>query len=205
MQIFDLQYFPNIDYLRTLFTADKPVFENFDQYRKMTFKNRCIVAGANGLINLSVPLLSGREQRTLITAVEIDYSSSWNKQHWKTIVSCYHRAPYFEYYSDSVHELLFSEEKLLADLNMRILRWLFKILKPGTVPGFTESYQAEYTTEHVDYRTHWLPRNYQQQGSNIPEYSQVFSDRFGFQRNLSILDLIFCMGPQSVALLHGQN
>ena len=166
----------------------------------MSFRNRCMVAGSNGVVGLSVPLEKGRGQRELMKDVRISYSDNWQVQHWRTIESCYSRAPFFEFYRDGVGQLLGQKETYLLDLNMAIMSWLKKVLKmPGKIAR-TGSYQKTYPEGVTDRRNTILPKNYLQE-ENCPRYTQVFEDRIGFQPNLCILDLLFCCGPQTRGLL----
>lgn len=159
-----------------------------------------MVAGSNGVVGLSVPLEKGRGQRELMKDVKISYTDNWQVQHWRTIESCYSRAPFFEFYRDGVWQLLQQQETYLLDLNMATLTWLKKVLKmPGAVSR-TASYQKTYPEGVTDKRNNLLPKNYQQ-AAGCPRYTQVFEDRIGFQPNLSILDLLFCCGPETSHLL----
>lgn len=162
----------------------------------MSFRNRCIISGSNGLINLTVPLKNGREQKTLITEIKVDDSENWRGQHWKAIVSSYNRSPFFEFYGEGIKKLIFAPNQFLFDHNLKIIEWLDSVLKTGISINFTEEYKKEYAeNEALDYRDRWLPKNYNDHGEDWqPKYTQVFEDKFGFQPNLSILDLLFCKG-----------
>ena len=198
--IIDIQYFGTVSYIKTLFQFSNIEIDQYESYQKMSFRNRCLVAGSNGLINLSVPLEKGRDRQHLIKDTRISYSHRWQAEHLRTIESCYSRAPFFEFYSDGVGQLLGQKQEFLLDLNLSILDWLKKVLKlPGEI-SLTESYRREYPKEIIDLRNHFLPKNFQDQLS--PRYTQVFEDRIGFQPNLSILDLLFCMGPTAWDILN---
>jgi hypothetical protein len=87
--IIDIQYFPSIILYKSLYKFSNIVFDQYETYQKMGFRNRCQIAGAQGVVNLSVPLVQGRDQKTLVRDVRISYRQPWAAQHWKTIVSCY--------------------------------------------------------------------------------------------------------------------
>jgi hypothetical protein len=168
----------------------------------MSFRNRCVIASNNGLVSLTVPLKNGREQKVLITEVKIDNSQNWQRQHWRTIHSCYRKAPFFDYYAAPMEELIFSKTENLFELNLVILKWIENVLKISIEISFTPAFKKEYPqNEYLDLRNHWLPKNFQQQTEVSPKYSQVFEDKIGFQPNLSILDLLFCEGPNTKNLL----
>src|SRR5580658_7890826 len=101
----EYQYFPAISLYSALNKNTNVIFEQYEHYQKMSFRNRCIISGANGRIHLSVPLAFGREQKTLTREVKILASSDWQKSHWKTIVSCYNRSPWFEFYRNELEAL----------------------------------------------------------------------------------------------------
>lgn len=198
--IIDNQYFGNINYYKILVQFSNIEIEQYETYQKMSFRNRCMVAGSNGVVGLSVPLEKGRGQRELMKDVRISYADNWQVQHWRTIESCYSRAPFFEFYRDGVWQLLQQKETYLLDLNMATLHWLKKVLKmPGDI-SLTGSYRKTYPEHVTDRRNTLFPKNYQQVDTG-PRYTQVFEDRIGFQPNLCILDLLFCCGLQTRGML----
>jgi hypothetical protein len=183
-----------------LFLYTNIKIEQYDNYQKMSFRNRCVVVGSNGPVNLSVPLEKGRNQKQLMKEVRISYSDNWQVQHLRTLESCYSRSPFFEYYRDGVWALLQKQPVFLLDQNMAILEWLQKTLKlPGTI-SLTDSYLKEYPPEIADRRNTILPKK--MQDSPFPvTYTQVFEDRLGFIPNLGILDMLFCCGPNTKTIL----
>ena len=201
--IIDNQYFGTINYINTLFQFSNIKIEQYESYQKMSFRNRCMVAGSNGVVTLSVPLEKGRGQKELIKDVRISHSANWPVQHWRTIESCYSRSPFFEFYRDAVWGLLEKKETFLLDMNMRILEWLQMILKFPAQLSLTQEYRKEYPPEIADLRNSILPKNYLAAATDI-RYTQVFEDRLGFVPNLCILDLLFCCGPNSASLLNGR-
>ncbi|HCL06827.1 MAG TPA: hypothetical protein DHW64_13100 [Chitinophagaceae bacterium] len=200
--IIEYQYFGSINYIKTLFHFSHIEFEVCETFQKMSFRNRMVLAGSNGLVNLSVPLEKGRDQKQLLKDVRISYSLPWKQQHWRTIESCYNRSPFYEYYRDWLEGFYNRRPVFLLDQNREIMEWLVRQLKPGTVLGETSVFLADYPAEITDDRNRWLPRNFQGEEQEI-RYRQVFEDRIGFQKNLSILDLLFCEGPGARHLLSG--
>lgn len=198
--IIDNQYFGTINYIKTLFLFSNIKIEQYESYQKMSFRNRCMVAGSNGVVHLSVPLEKGRGQKELMKDVRISHSANWQVQHWRTIESCYSRSPFFEFYRDAVWGLLEKKETFLLDMNMRILEWVKSTLKfPGKLV-LTEEYQKTYPPDTIDLRNTMLPKNYQVSETGL-RYTQVFEDRIGFVPNLCILDLLFCCGPNAKTIL----
>lgn len=202
LQIVDSQYFGCINYYNSLFNYSNTEIEQFDNFQKMSFRNRCTIAGSNGLIDLTVPVVGGRNKRQLMKDVKIDYSQGWQKQHIKTINSCYGKSPFYEYYKDSIEKLLKCQYFFLIDLNMEILIWLKKMLQVPNDISFTRTYLIYDEKEKIiNNRNKYLPNNFQSQEISI-NYSQVFEEKIGFQSNLSILDMLFCEGPNAKNLLN---
>ncbi|MEX6687428.1 WbqC family protein [Danxiaibacter flavus] len=194
--LIDLQYFPCINYFKVLSDSTYCKINLSEPYKKMSFRNRCVIVGSNGLINLSVPVEKGRNQRIPYAEVKIAYQENWQVQHWRTIVSCYNRSPYFEYYANKLEPLFLSRWEHLVELNQRALKIVTGILKVN-MPEFIDNVHVENL---VDYRDKWLPKDYDQDGESV-KYVQLFEDRIGFKTNLSILDLLFMEGPNAAALL----
>ena len=177
------------------------LLEQYESYQKMSFRNRYVIYGANGLIHLSVPIRGGREQKQVFKDVEIDYTDKWPLKHWRAIVSSYSKSPYFEYYSQEIQILLFSKKTNLSEFNINALKWCFQQLKLQIEISLTSNYKNQYEKSD-DFRNYFLPKNFQSNGDNQHvKYVQVFENRFGFQENLSILDLLFAEGPNAKSLL----
>lgn len=202
--LIDSQFFGTINYNKILFCFSNIKIEQYETYQKMSFRNRCRVADSNGVVNLSVPLVRGRSQRELMKDVRISYAENWPLQHWRTIESCYNRAPFFEYYRDGVRDILDLREGFLLDLNLRSLDWLCKVLKQEPQISRTDSYVKTPPADVLDMRGRLLPRNQEAEPIGF-RYTQVFEDRIGFRENLSILDLLFCCGPETKQLLQNSN
>src|SRR5205085_8316027 len=100
-----------------------------ESYHKMSFRNRFVVSGSNGLIHLSVPLVYGRNQKIPFKDVRVCYREKWQLIHWRTITSCYNRSPYFEYYRDELEKFFVNRWEFLFDWNLATLDWLREVLK----------------------------------------------------------------------------
>lgn len=198
--VIDIQYFGTINYNKILFQYSNIEIEQYETFQKMSFRNRCIIAGSNGLVNLTVPLEKGRSQKELMKDVRISYSEDWRTRHWRTIESCYSRAPFFEFYRDAVHQLVYQDHTFLLDLNLSVLEWIRKVLKSPATITRTESWLPVYPATTDDFRGRLLPKGYRDEDFQL-RYTQVFEDRIGFAPNLCILDLLFCSGPQARTML----
>jgi len=196
------QYFAPVILFKMLSKGSHIEFDVYENYQKMSFRNRCVVAGGKGPVNLSVPLLEGRNQRRLVKEVQIDNRRPWQGQHWKTILSCYNRSPWFSFYCDDMEELYRQPFQFLVDWNLACFEWAVQQL--GIVPaaGFTQQYEEHYDEEkYLDCRNRLLPKNILQQFPQPVSYRQVFEERTGFIPHLSILDLLFCEGKNARQIL----
>jgi hypothetical protein len=192
--IIESQYFGTINYINTLFQFSNIKIEQYETFQKMSFRNRCRVADSNGVLDLTVPVENGRNARGLMKDIRISYREDWTTRHWRTLTSCYQRAPFFEYYGEAVFALLSARPIFLLDLNMSILDWLQKVIKLEGKISKTTEFQKMADMGVKDARNKELPKNYLERPFPI-RYTQVFEDRIGFQSNLCILDLLFCAGP----------
>ena len=198
--IIDLQYIGNIYWFNKLVNLKHVIFLSSEPYRKMSFRNRAVVAGSNGTINLSVPLQSGRNQKSGYGEIKISYSQAWQANQWQTIISCYSKSPFFEYYRHDLQPFFTQKTEFLFAHNLTILDWLIKIMK------LPVTYEVAVLEDIIsgklnDLRDDILPKNYQNI-KGFPVYPQVFQDRIGFIPNLSILDLLFNTGPQAADILN---
>lgn len=209
--ITESQYFPNINLYRISPGFSNIIFEQCEFYQKMSFRNRCQIAGSEGVINLNVPLEKGRDQKTLMKDVRIADVQPWQAQHWKTIVSCYSRSPWFEFYRDELEGLYKTRFDFLVDWNVACFEWSRKTLKLPIGVSLTDRYQPVYDTgEGVDWRGKFMPKNRVADSMTLPlatpsgeqvapiRYRQVFEERTGFLPGLSILDLLFCEGKEAI-------
>lgn len=164
----------------------------------MSFRNRCRIAGAEGIIDLSIPLVGGRDQKTVMKEVRVSDEKGWRARHWKTIVSCYSRSPWFEHYRDGLEGLYRRPATFLVDWNLACFEWSMKALGMTRMVALTERYQKLVDPEDgVDWRGKIAPGP--SAGEPVaPRYQQVFEERIGFIPDLSILDLLFCEGKNAI-------
>ena len=217
--------------------------EAHENFQKQSYRNRCIIASANGPEAISVPVVhDGDIFHTPITEIRVDYKDQWVKKAWRAIESAYSTSAYFEYYKDDIYAILSSEIPTLWDLNLRIIEFFIQKIRLGirivptevyasagnaldpvrtscsshhrltpTVPPFTRPRAATplkgtCRSEAVidDYRDIIHPKK---QNSILKDldmekpYFQVFAGKYGFQSDLSVMDLLFNEGPQSLLYL----
>lgn len=201
MQVFDIQYFGNINYYSTLVKAENATICLNDAWYKMGFLNRCWILGANGKMELSIPVKGGRNQHSILKEVEIDYTQNWQKQHIRAIMTSYSKSPFYEYYFPRVAEMLNTNFQFLWELNLVILQQSCKWLKHPTPNILEHPLNFSLAQNSMkDFRKNYLPKNMSQFPTFKP-YNQVFSNKFEFVPHLSILDLFFCEGPNAKQIL----
>lgn len=188
-------YFGPVSYFMTWANSENIWLEQWENFPKQTYRNRCVIQGANGRLPLIVPIEHSKVR--VIKDIKISYASAWQKLHWKSLQSSYQSSPYFEYYEDGLRPVFERKETFLFDLNLKTLEWVSKILKVNYSFQLTEEYYKN--PPMADYRNFFSAKK---TGEFInEEYIQVFSDRFEFMNDLSILDLICNIGPKSATYI----
>lgn len=198
--LLELQYLPPIQYFVKFFQYSTIFIEQHENYSKRSYRNRCHIVMADGVRRLSIPLKKGKNEQQSIRKVEIAYKESWQKIHWASIVSAYNNAPFFEHYEHLFKPFYSKQFEFLFDFNYELLITVLEILDLNESPKLTESFQKEVFDDLKDFRNQINPRQFikNEDPDFTPlKYSQVFEEKNGFIPNLSILDLIFCTGPQA--------
>lgn len=202
--LIELHYLPCVQYFAKLLQHKNILLEQKEHYTKGSYRNRCYIAGANGTLMLSIPLAKGKNEQQDIRSTQIAYNSHWQNQHWRTIQSAYGNTPYFEYYADGLAAFYKKEYEFLFDLNYDLLLWITERLQLDVSINLTTAYQVEVPPEIIDWRNGIHPKSQKQrldEQFKAAYYPQAFEDRYGFLSNLSILDLLFCSGPQGGMIL----
>jgi hypothetical protein len=200
--VVESQYFPVSILFKKSIEILNIKIDEYEPWRKMSFRNRCVVAGANGPINLSIPVLEGREQKKAMNEVAIDNRKPWQAQHWKTITSCYNRSPWFDFFSHELEEIYRQRFELLIDWNRTCFEWVNRVLgKQLRVEYIQTKYDVKEGANEVDWRNKLVPKTILQEFPRPVRYRQVFEERTGFIPHLSILDLLFCEGRNARAIL----
>jgi hypothetical protein len=189
----ETQYFPSIKFWAKALKTGSVKLEKYENYQKRSYRNKCLILAANGVLPLTVPLKSGKNNKMPISDVLISYDDHWQKKHLTTISSAYTSSPYYEFYIDEISDILLKNYKNLFDLNYSIIEWF---CEQFNIPL---SNSIEYIkAEKDDCRQAILPKN--REMSYAP-YIQVFTEKYEFQSDLSILDLLFCKGPEMKSYL----
>ena len=167
--------------------------ESQENYQKRSFRNKYRLAGPNGIIQESIPLVKGKNHGTPIKEVKISYDTSWPNHHINSIKTCYGSAPFFVHYADEIFTLLSSQEESLFKFCIDSLQLINKLMGLGLEFKPTDTYIHTYD-DYIDIRN---KVNLKSEVSHMMSYNQVFEEKFGFRSGLSILDLLFCLGPES--------
>lgn len=192
-------YFPNIHQFRQIIKANSILFEVSDNYQKQTFRNRTYIYGANGKLGLFIPVIHTHKNRELFKDVKISYESNWMDLHLKSLQSAYRSSPYFEYFEDNFIKLYSEKEKFLADFNIKCIKLISNLLDLDLDFKISSKY-VEKTNDIIDLRD--LSNARKEKKIETPKYIQVFESKHGYLNNLSILDLIFSEGKNSVLLMN---
>lgn len=200
--IVESQYFPPVTLLKKSIELTNINFDLYEPWRKMSFRNRCVVAGSNGPINLSIPVLEGREQKKPMKEVIVDNRKPWQSQHFKTIISCYNRSPWFSFFEPELSRLYRQPVELLSDWNKTCFEWVTGKLGLAMDVKYSEYVPGDQPAEEVvDWRNKLTPKSMQTDFPNPVKYHQVFEERIGFIPHLSVLDLLFCEGKNARRIL----
>ncbi|WP_428331209.1 WbqC family protein [Mucilaginibacter sp.] len=192
-------YLPPIEYFIQLNTYKPDILiEREEHFPKQTYRNRTNIYTPDGVLTLVVPVKKGSKKHTKVKDVKISYDFEWQRLHWLGLQACYRRSAYFEYYEDEL--VTFYEKKFdyLFDYNEQLLQFVLKAIKLKTNFSYTESYEVTYP-DLTDFRSSITPKRDSDFGQK--QYFQVFEDRKGFQKNLSIADLLFSQGPHTINYL----
>ncbi|MDH4474288.1 MAG: WbqC family protein [Fluviicola sp.] len=191
--VFPTAYFGSIAYFQQVLQHESVTVEVWDTFPKQTFRNRCVILGAQGPLRLTLPVEKPNGSKTLTNDVLVVESDDWRNNHWRAIKSAYAAAPYFDHYSREIEALIFTRERNLATYNRLITE---------TIAGlFDHSITMECTTDYLttsdntpDFRTVDFESTDISGFISIP-YTQVSFQESNFHKNPSILDLLFCDGP----------
>lgn len=204
-------YFGPIAQYVAMVKADNIFFENEDNYQKQTYRNRMYIYDSNGELLLNIPIkhrstVTGEPKQAgkhqLYKEVKIENDFQWQKQHWRALKASYQTSPFFEFYEDDIYSLYHTKFEYLLDFNYACLEFITDSLQLDLNFKKTSEY-IRHPTQKKDLR--FLIDAKSKLSFKHDQYAQVFKDKHGFLSNLSILDLLFCEGPNTLNFLEVQK
>ncbi|WP_332033349.1 WbqC family protein [Kaistella sp.] len=189
-------YLPPISWFAVFLKEENEiVFEQHENFPKQTYRNRANIYGANGRLSLIIP--TRHTGKRIMKETEISHRENWQQLHWKSIKTAYQSSPYFEFYEEKLEKIFEFKTDSLIEFNLNALKIIQDILKT----------EKAYSLNN-DYVKIPLEENYREKFSakkasefEMEEYYQTFSDKLGFEKDLSILDLICNKGPETLTYL----
>jgi len=176
-------YLPPIAYLVECLHSAQITIEAFETYKKQTYRNHCLIYGPNSKQKLCVPVIKVNGNHTFTKDVRISYSQNWQKIHWRSIETAYNNSPFFLFYRDYFEPFYLKKFDFLLDFNIKLLEVLFMIFR---------------VEKEIDCTDHFENLSGTPNNLFFPHYTQVFAAKSGFLPNLSIIDLLFNLGPDAI-------
>ena len=207
-------YLPPVSYFCCMMAADRVFVDGHEHYVKQTYRNRANIATASGLMSLTIPVEHGKEGNVPIRDLKISEHGNWRHLHWQALQAAYDKSPFFEYYADDFRPFYEQKEGCsLFDYNRRLQKLVCDLIGLDCRVEQTSHYVAE--GEFVDLRNVITPKSrgvncvakkmydcLAERDDRRVRYYQVFAERNGFMPDLSIVDLLFNMGPESLVVLN---
>ena len=195
VRLIEPTYFPPISHWKFIKSKDL-LWSINSKYNKQTLTNRTYIDSANGELMLTVPIKhSGKNQPRVFSDIKLDLSSNWKKNHFKSIKICYQSSPFYEFYEDDLISFFNLDYENLYDLNLKSIKmvcnWL-KIKMPEDI--YNEKNKYDYKIQDLTHMSNCKRTSYLRQ----KKYNQTFETKNGFINDLSVIDLIFNCGPNSI-------
>jgi len=197
--LFSTAYFPPVSYMSAIIKCAGIAIEAEETYLKQSYRNRCIIQSANGLQNLIVPVKRPEGNRSKTKIIYPDYSTNWPVQHLRSLHAAYKASPYYDYYIPYFEQILLKKWDTLLALNQAVIQEVMRLLKISIPLSTTTTFEKK-TDQFVDFRAFYNPKK-PFTPELFYEYYQVFGEKFPFQPDLSVIDLLFNEGPQSLIYL----
>ncbi|MDR2764519.1 MAG: WbqC family protein [Tannerella sp.] len=192
-------YLAPVQYYTKLLSYETVYLETAENYLKQTYRNRCLIAGANGIQALTVPVEKPLTEKCLIRDIRISDHGHWRHLHWQALVSAYGLSPFFEYYQDDFAPFYARKFDFLFDFNEALRQLICELADLRPDIRFTSHYEPALPN---DFRESIRPKHTDADRSFLPKpYYQVFGEKHGFLPNLSIVDLLFNMGTETIIVL----
>src|SRR5690554_305930 len=188
-------YLAPVEYYAALFHAECAKIEIHDKYQKQSYRNRCVIGGANGAMTLSIPIEKTDREHASMKDIRVSEHGNWRHLHWNAIISAYNSTPFFPYYEDDFRPFFEKRRHFLHDFNEELRVLVCRLLGIETDIAYTSEYVKNAAADCIDLREAIHPKR--ESHFEAPPYYQVFSEKHGFQPNLSIIDLLFNLGNEA--------
>ena len=193
-------YLPPVSYFEFIKGADRVTLEGAEFYQKQSYRTRCYIYAGNGPLLLNVPVEKLPNDKRYVRDLKVDYSENWQLVHQRALVSAYNSSPFFEYYYyDDLLPVFEKKHRFLFDMNLDFIRKLDELFGLNTEIEISQEYAVSCPEDVLDLREKIHPKR-ERIGSNKPYY-QVFAQKYGFQPELSAVDLLFNEGPDAISYL----
>lgn len=192
-------YLPPISYVSRLIRGNRIIFDHHAHYIKQTYRNRCRIATSNGMLELYIPVIKTTGNHTKLKDIRIAYTEKWQLIHLRAMKAAYSNAPYYMYYKEELESIMAIKYERLVDFNGALLEKLFEFLRFDLRMEFSNNYIDQPDPGVEDLRKAFSPKK--KPLIQQAEYPQVFADKVGFIPELSIVDLLFNLGPDASAYL----
>ena len=194
-------YFGPVQWYQKLHRAEHVQIEQWESFQKQTYRNRCLIATTQGVQALTVPVVRG--ETSLIKDLRISDHGNWRHLHWNALQSAYGESPFFEYYQDDIRPFFTERWERLLDFNEAIRAKICELIDIQPQVSYSKEftvYGLQFTVNQVpDFREAIRPKHPAPDPDFEPKpYYQVYQQKHGFLSNLSILDLLFNMGPEGI-------
>ncbi len=193
-------YLPNVVNFSWMIKQPKVYFYGGLSYEKQSFRNRAEIYGANGKLKLIIPIKHSQgSKKKSYKNVSIDYDKNWQKIHWKSICSAYRSSPYFEYYESELCPFFQKKQVTLFHFNIILIEKLMLLIEHSFDYQIVNSGLTKLDILHSLISAKKVYK------TEFKTYIQVFKNKYGFIPNLSILDVLFNLGPETKRYLNNIN
>jgi hypothetical protein len=176
------------------------LIEWHENYQKQSIRNRYHVLSPNGIQTLTIGVIGQKGEKITTPEIQIGQNKNWLRDHIRSIKTAYGSAPFFDFYMDDIEELLSYPASTLGEFHKKSIDSWLELLQISPEIKYTDSFRSQH--EKYDFRAR-IKTNRETLGVTLRPYVQVFSDRFDFIPNLSVIDLLFNLGPEAGAYLKG--
>lgn len=192
-----ISYLGPASYYSILIQSSEVFVESKEYFVKQSVRNRCSILSSNGIQILSIPKQRKSADKTPITNINISKTQNWQKLHWQALISSYNSSPFFKYYKDHLEEFYHTNPSNLFDFNLRLTELILSFLQIEKKINLTSEYNRKF--DGIDFRNHKF------KNLEMDTYEQVFSEKIEFQSDLSVVDLLFNLGPETTSYLETQS